>query len=190
MTALLGIPLGAKGSGRDRYGRAMTLYVRGRISPTQLEVYRVAAAHDRLHPDLFFTDRNLPAPDMPADGDPPMTFSPEDRKIANIHDAEFRPFVYPDGLAFGDDILQLDTDTPLGEGFHVYRMPAGMTTRRHIHNGHEQFLILEGELVEDDGRVLKPGDLVFYRDGTEHHSYTPNGCLLAVHIAGAETPTR
>ena len=36
MTALLGIPLGAKGSGRDRYGRAMTLYVQGRISPTQL----------------------------------------------------------------------------------------------------------------------------------------------------------
>jgi hypothetical protein len=31
--------------------------------------------------------------------------------------------------------------------------------------------------------------MVFYRDGTEHHSYTPNGCLLAVHIASAETPT-
>lgn len=119
-----------------------------------------------------------------------MTFSDDDRKIANIHDAAFTPFVYPDGVALGDDILQLDATTPLGEGFHVYRMPAGMTTRRHIHNGHEQFLILEGELIEDDGRVLKAGDLVFYRDGTEHHSYTPNGCLLAVHIAGPEVSTR
>ena len=119
-----------------------------------------------------------------------MTFAPEDRKIANIHDAAFRPFVYPDGQAFGDDILQLDTDMPLGEGFHVYRMPAGMTTRRHIHNGHEQFLIIEGELIEDDGKVLGPGDLVFYRDGTEHYSFTPNGCLLAVHIAGPEISTR
>jgi hypothetical protein len=27
---------------------------------------------------------------------------------------------------------------------------------------------------------------VFYRDGTEHHSFTPDGCLLAVHIAGPE----
>ena len=26
-------------------------------------------------------------------------------------------------------------------------------------------------------------------NGTEHHSYTPGGCLLAVHIVGAETPT-
>lgn len=109
-----------------------------------------------------------------------------DRRIANIHDAEFTPFVYPDGLAFGDSILQLDSEQPLGIGFHVYRMPAGMVTRGHRHNGHEQFLILEGELHESDGTVLKAGDLVFYRDGSEHNSYTPNGCLLAVHIAGPE----
>ena len=113
---------------------------------------------------------------------------PKDRKVANIHQAEFKPFVYPDGLALGDAVLQLDDGRDLGVGFHVYRMPAGMTTRSHRHNGHEQFLILEGELIESDGTVLRAGDLVFYRDGTEHNSYTPNGCLLAVHIAGPETP--
>lgn len=67
-----------------------------------------------------------------------------DRRIANIHDAAFVPFVYPDGLALGDAVLQLDTGRELGTGFHVYRMPAGMVTRSHRHNGHEQFLILEG----------------------------------------------
>ena len=41
--------------------------------------------------------------------------APADRKIANIHDAEYRSFVYPDGVALGDDILQLDPDLPLGE---------------------------------------------------------------------------
>ena len=109
-----------------------------------------------------------------------------DRKVANIHTASYTPFVYPDGRAFGDAVLQLNTDAPLGIGFHVYRMPAGMTTLGHRHNGHEQFLILEGELHEPDGTVLKAGDLVFYRNGSEHNSYTPNGCLLAVHIAGPE----
>jgi anti-sigma factor ChrR (cupin superfamily) len=112
--------------------------------------------------------------------------APNDRLVANIHDATFKPFVYPDGAALGDGVLQLDAGKPTGVGFHVYKMPAGMTTRAHRHNGHEQFLILEGELHESDGTVLKKGDLVFYRDGTEHHSYTPNGCLLAVHIAGPE----
>jgi len=112
--------------------------------------------------------------------------APGTRRIANLATAPFTPFVYPDGAALGDAILQLDRDQPLGVGFHVYRMPAGMTTRGHRHNGHEQFLILEGELHESDGTVLKAGDLVFYEDGTEHHSYTPHGCLLAVHIAGPE----
>ena len=118
-----------------------------------------------------------------------MSDMPASRRVANIHTAAFTPFVYPDGVALGDAILQLDSDRPLGEGFHVYRMPAGMRTRSHIHNGHEQFLILEGELIENDGTVFKPGDLVFYADGTEHNSYTPHGCLLAVHIVRAETPT-
>lgn len=113
---------------------------------------------------------------------------PADRKIANIRTAPFTPFVYPDGAALGDSVLQLDDSVELGTGFHVYRMPAGMTTRGHRHNGHEQFLILEGELHESDGTILRAGDLVFYRDGTEHNSYTPNGCLLAVHIAGPEFP--
>jgi anti-sigma factor ChrR (cupin superfamily) len=111
---------------------------------------------------------------------------PEDRRVANIHDAEYKPFVYDDGVALGDAVLQLDDSQPLGIGFHVYRMPAGMRTRGHRHNGHEQFLILEGELIENDGTIYRKGDLVWLRNGTEHNSYTPDGCLLAVHIAGPE----
>jgi anti-sigma factor ChrR (cupin superfamily) len=113
---------------------------------------------------------------------------PQDRRIANIHQAEFRPFVYPDGVTLGDSVLQLDDSRTLGTGFHVYRMPPGMRTRGHRHNGHEQFLILEGELHESDGTILRAGDMVFYRDGTEHNSFTPTGCLLAVHIVAEETP--
>ena len=113
--------------------------------------------------------------------------NPEDRRIANIYEATFTPYVYEDGAALGDAVLQLNDAEPLGAGFHVYRMPPGMTTRPHRHNGHEQFLILEGELVENDGTVFRKGDLVWLRDGTEHCSFTPNGCLLAVHIAATET---
>ena len=35
------------------------------------------------------------------------------------------PFVYPDGAALGDAVLQLDDEAELGVGFHVYRMPPG-----------------------------------------------------------------
>jgi anti-sigma factor ChrR (cupin superfamily) len=111
----------------------------------------------------------------------------EDRKIVNIHKATYATFPYADGAVLGDTILQLDDEKELGIGFHIYRMPPGMTTRGHRHNGHEQFLILEGELHESDGTILGPGTMVFYRDGTEHNSHTPNGCLLAVHITRLET---
>ncbi|MEO8245401.1 MAG: cupin domain-containing protein [bacterium] len=110
------------------------------------------------------------------------------RRHVNIHDASFEPYVYADGMALGDSILQLDNTQPLGEGFHVYRMPAGMTTRAHRHNGVEQFLVLEGTLVDNDGRAFTKGDMVCYDDGTEHSSYSPDGCLLAVMITHTETP--
>ena len=60
-----------------------------------------------------------------------------DRKVANIHTDAFEPFVYPDGLALGDGVLQLDTGIPLGTGFHVYKMPPGMTSRSHRHIHHQ-----------------------------------------------------
>ena len=37
----------------------------------------------------------------------------KDRKVANIYDAEFTPFVYDDGLALGDAILQHDDGVAL-----------------------------------------------------------------------------
>jgi hypothetical protein len=49
--------------------------------------------------------------------------NPQDRRIASIHTAAFTSFVYPDGVALGDTVLQLDDSQELGVGFHVYRMP-------------------------------------------------------------------
>ena len=49
--------------------------------------------------------------------------------------AAFKPFVSEDGMKLGDEVLQLDDSLPFGVGFHVYRMPPGMSTRPHRHNG-------------------------------------------------------
>lgn len=108
------------------------------------------------------------------------------RRHARASDA-FTPFVYPDGVALGDAVLQPNTDRPLGEGFHLYRMPPGMVTRGHRHEGEEHFYVIEGDLTDSDGTTFGPGDIVSYRDGTEHHSSTRNGCLLVVWISAAET---
>jgi hypothetical protein len=62
MTGLLGIPLGARGSARARYGRAMRMWADGLLSPGQLEAYRVASADDRRPPAQVLEDRGLPVP--------------------------------------------------------------------------------------------------------------------------------
>ena len=46
-----------------------------------------------------------------------MTFTSDQRRIANIHQAEYKPFVYPDGVALGDTALQLDHDKPWARAF-------------------------------------------------------------------------
>ena len=53
-------------------------------------------------------------------------------------------------------------------------------TIAHDHAGMEEFLILEGDLVDSDGTTFGPGDFVSYDAGTHHNSWTEAGCLLAV----------
>ena len=108
------------------------------------------------------------------------------RRVANIHAAEYEPWEGADHQGPGSAILQLNKSKPLGVGFHVYRMEPGARTDAHEHMGDEEILILEGELVENDGTVYRPGDLVWLGKGTEHSSYAPNGCLMAVYIETAE----
>ena len=45
----------------------------------------------------------------------------------------------------------------------------------------EIYLILEGELIESDGTVLKKGDFVSYPPASYHNSRTETGCLLIGH---------
>ena len=47
---------------------------------------------------------------------------------------------------------------------------------------HIRFYIIEGDLIDHDGTKYGPGDLVWLRKGTEHTSYSPNGCLIVVYL--------
>ena len=105
--------------------------------------------------------------------------SPEDRKVVNIKSGEYKPLLDDDGRVDGE-VLQLNPNHDLGCGFHVYWMPPGHTTTRHVHDGDEDFLILEGEIVDHDGFSYRQGDLVWLKSGTEHNSYTEHGALIAV----------
>ena len=109
-----------------------------------------------------------------------------ERRVANLDDIEFEPFINKrgecDGFAF-----QHNRDIPLGTGFHLYKMEPGYTTVPHQHNGDEEFFIVSGELTDNDGTVYRAGDLVWLKDGTQHCSYTENGCVIVVYLPAPET---
>lgn len=67
-----------------------------------------------------------------------------------------------------------------GCGSYVMRMQPGAVTLAHDHPGYEEFVILEGELIDSDGAVFRTGDFVSFEPGTRHSSRTETGCLLAV----------
>jgi len=115
------------------------------------------------------------------------TINNDERKVLNIHEAEFTPWVLRNGDMHPSSTLQHDTIKPNGVGFHVYKMEPGSTTTPHRHTANEEFLILSGELIDNDGTVYKEGDLIWLKEGTEHSSYTETGCVMAVYI---ETPEK
>ena len=110
----------------------------------------------------------------------------EDRRIANINTAKFEPWLTKDGKEIGQSILQLNDAYPKGVGFHIYKMAPGFTTDAHIHTEDEEFFILEGDIIDNDGTRYEPGDLVWLKKGTEHNSYSENGCTIVVYIKEAE----
>jgi len=110
-----------------------------------------------------------------------------ERMVANIKTAAFKPLVMDGKEIAGQSFLQFDDTFPEATGFHIYRMAPGSSSQPHEHTCHEQFLVLEGEVTDNDGHVYKPGDFVLLKQGTQHSSHTKTGATLAVFIRSVET---
>jgi anti-sigma factor ChrR (cupin superfamily) len=59
-------------------------------------------------------------------------------------------------------------------------MDPGAKTIPHEHVNYEEFYMLEGELIDPDGKTFKKGDFVTFEPGSSHSSYTEKGCLILV----------
>ena len=106
------------------------------------------------------------------------------RRIVNLRDAVFDPFEEE----VGTGILQLNPDAPRGTGFYIYRMEPGASSSPHHHLGAEEFFMIEGELIDNDGTIYRAGDIVWLDAGTEHNSTSPGGCTIVVFSEKGEVP--
>ncbi|MDH3762129.1 MAG: cupin domain-containing protein [Gammaproteobacteria bacterium] len=66
----------------------------------------------------------------------------------------------------------------------MLRMDAEARSKPHEHTGFEEFLVIEGELIDCDGSRYRAGDFVRFLPGSKHSSHTPDGCTLLVILRG------
>ena len=88
------------------------------------------------------------------------------RKTVNAHTAPFLAYDMEGPVQPELSWLPVSYDEATGQGTYLMRMDPGAVTMAHDHAGMEEFLILDGDLVDTDG--------------THHNSWTETGCLIAV----------
>jgi len=111
------------------------------------------------------------------------------RQIIDTASDRFRPYDrYGDPIA-GMSWIPLSGELANGvfECF-LLRMQAGARSNPHEHTGHEEFLMLEGELIDCDGHTFRAGDYVRFEPGSKHSSHSPEGCTLLVILRGNNRP--
>ena len=59
-------------------------------------------------------------------------------------------------------------------------MDPNTESKPHLHEGPEEFFILEGDLTDPDGYIYKKGDFVQLSAGSYHYSKTISGCTAVV----------
>ena len=107
------------------------------------------------------------------------------RKITNLYNVKFEPFDNYGAKVPGMSWHKISYDKKNGgHGSYLLKMEPGAKSLTHQHTGYEEFLILDGELIDPDDKVFKKGDFVTFEPNSTHSSYTKNGCLVLVFMRG------
>ena len=108
------------------------------------------------------------------------------RSITPIARTKFQPYDLEGPVQPDMSWLPISYRKETEVGSYFMRMQPGARTIAHDHPGFEEFMVLEGELIDSDGRRLRAGDFVSYEPGTHHNSWTESGCVIIVFEWGVE----
>ena len=106
------------------------------------------------------------------------------REIIPTATTPFEPYDEYGEVLEGLTWLKLNYDAATVRGYYLLRFAPGGRCLPHVHSAIEEFMVLEGDLEDNDGTVFKTGDFVRFYPGTEHYSVAPRGCLLLVVLNG------
>ena len=106
------------------------------------------------------------------------------RKITKLDKLEFKPFNKYGKPIQGWTWHNISFDKETNFGTYISKLEPGTKTLPHIHTGYEEFLILEGELIDSDGTIFKKGDFISYKPNSTHSSHSKKGCLILTFMRG------
>ena len=102
------------------------------------------------------------------------------RKITNPLNVKFEPFDNYATSIPGMSWHKISYNQETGQGSYILKMEPGAKSLPHKHINYEEFLVLNGELIDSDSKIFKKGDFITFEPGSTHSSYTKTGCLLLV----------
>ena len=112
------------------------------------------------------------------------------RKITDLFNVEFKPFdnygVTVPGMSWHKISYNRENS---GQGSYILKMEPEAKSLPHEHTGYEEFLMIDGELIDLDGKIFKKGDFITFEPGSTHSSHTKDGCLILVFMRGINKPT-
>ena len=106
------------------------------------------------------------------------------RTVVNFRKAPFE--VYSLQGKPQKDLLwyNISYDEKTGSGFFLVHFEPGAISIPHEHLAFEEFVVLEGEFIEHDGTVYRPGDCVSLSPGSQHCTKSETGATAAVFVRG------
>ena len=108
----------------------------------------------------------------------------DERKITNLDNLDFKQFDKYGELIKGWYWHKISFNEKTNFRTYISKLEPGTKTIPHTHTGHEEFLILNGELVDSDGSIFKKGDFISYEPNSSHSSFTKKGCLILTFMRG------
>ena len=110
------------------------------------------------------------------------------RKITDPFNVKFEPFDNYGSIIPGMSWHKITYSKETGQGTYILKMEPGAKSLAHEHTNFEEFLMLDGELIDPDNKVLKKGNFITYEPGSTHSSYTKDGCLILVFMREKNKP--
>ena len=112
------------------------------------------------------------------------------RKITNPLNVKFEPFDNYGAPISGMSWYKISYNKETGQGSYSLKMEPGANSLPHKHISYEEFLVLDGELIDTDNTIFKKGDFITFEPESSHSSYTKTGCLLLVFQRARNKPLK